>query len=182
MTEIQKTLAVPASPIGTEGEWEAIETALCIELPEDYKQFISQYGTGTIGYVFEVLNLLENTDVIWNEIKFVRDQNEAVFAEAKNVAELMGRKPRDVTKPLPFQFFPEKGGLLPWARASDGWTFWWFTNGRPCDWKIVSTFNATEDYKVFNSISTVDFLVALLSSKFDINLGLSPVFVAKSKN
>lgn len=179
LTAIRKILSPPSQPVDAVGEWKEVEQELGIELPEDYKQLVSCYGTGMIGHILEVFNLLKDRSAIWKQIAFVRDQNETVFNELKSVAQMLGRD-TNVDHPLPYPFFPDNGGLFPWGRAFDGWAFWWLTEGPPRNWKIVSTYNATEKHRVEADISTVDFLASLFKPHSQFEFALEPVFTPTS--
>jgi hypothetical protein len=45
---------------------------------------------------------------------------------------------RDVEQPIPFDFFPTAGGLIPWAGWSTSLMLAWLPSGSPDDWPIVA--------------------------------------------
>src|SRR5262245_34542462 len=63
----------PQRPSGVSGSWDVVEHDLGLKLPDDYKRFVSTYGTGGF-FPFElfVYNLLEER----LDVDFIRSQNE----------------------------------------------------------------------------------------------------------
>jgi hypothetical protein len=47
--KLTKILPPPSQPVEASGDWDEVERTLGTALPDDYKEFISLYGTGFIG-------------------------------------------------------------------------------------------------------------------------------------
>jgi hypothetical protein len=58
VAELRRLVPPPAHPDGADGDWAACERELQLRLPEDYKEFISAYGSGTICGFFRNLEPL----------------------------------------------------------------------------------------------------------------------------
>src|SRR5215216_123968 len=55
LTTLMPPPPTPSEP-PNEGGWQSVEARLGMELPEDYKQFITHYGTGAVDTFLWVLN------------------------------------------------------------------------------------------------------------------------------
>jgi hypothetical protein len=173
---LEAILPAPQEPWCATGDWEAVELQFGTPLPEDYKQFISKYGTGLISYGLRVYNYLENPGRAEKMLGHLRVLQERTQAELVNVAELLGRDSTEVQLSLPFPIYPEPGGLFPWGEADDWWTFYWLRTGSPAEWGTVATYKGIESYDYYPNMSAVTFLVNLFQEHFHQHLRLEPDF------
>ena len=93
-------------------------------LPSDYKAFIARYGAGNVGDFIH----------LWSP--FTDAKRLGLLPESKaHLDVLRGLRHTKIPHPL----YPEKGGLLPWARTDNGDVLMWLTKGRPDQWTVVIT-------------------------------------------
>src|SRR5437763_524789 len=119
--ELRRLVPPPAAPNGADGDWAACERELQLRLPEDYKEFISTYGSGTLCRLFEISSpfsspLLWKTGVRW-----------------AGIYDCFGEIPRV----LPYPRYPAVPGLLPWATYGDVNVLSWYTAGETHEWRVV---------------------------------------------
>ena len=64
LNALRKVMAPPARPVETTngGGWQFIQVKLGITLPEDYKEFVSTFGTGAVDSFLWVLNPFSKND------------------------------------------------------------------------------------------------------------------------
>ncbi|MFE0644246.1 hypothetical protein ACFW2Y_21940 [Streptomyces sp. NPDC058877] len=109
-------------------DWARVESELGTGLPSDYKDFVYWFGPGNFSDYFTVsVPGVENSNV---------DFMSNVRAEwnAYNV-----RNGVDDLPPVPFQFFPQPGGWLPFLVTVEGCAVFWVTEGDDPDrWTIGS--------------------------------------------
>src|SRR5689334_2590115 len=112
LEELIALLPPPASPVGAHGDWAAVEANLGLRLAEDYKQFISRYGAGTISGMIVVGN------------PFVQPVSPRKFWE--NWVDIY----RDIAAygtDVPFELYPACPGLLPCGDYADFNIINWLT-------------------------------------------------------
>lgn len=117
----------PSKPIENDnlGEWDKVETALKIELPKDYKDYINIFGTGCIANLIWVFNPFSKNPHLNLQIQ-IKEQLEAIAVLQEQFNEN-----------CPYKIYPEKGGLLPWGLTDNGDVMFWLTDGEPDFWKTV---------------------------------------------
>ncbi|MEW4454582.1 SMI1/KNR4 family protein [Bremerella sp. JC817] len=78
LKSFSKLVVPPSEPMYTNEDWQQVERSLGIELPKDYKQFISVYGSGTLQSFLHILNYSDPripaqqiTDTIFSQLKSV---------------------------------------------------------------------------------------------------------------
>ncbi len=54
LDELLTVLPPPKRPLHNRGDWAAVEAAIGLRLPADYKAFIAAYGRGTINNCLEI--------------------------------------------------------------------------------------------------------------------------------
>jgi hypothetical protein len=100
-----KFLPLPDDPFekGIANEWLNVETAIGISLPNDYKEFINHYGSGSVCDFLYVFNPF--SDNIFLNLKLqITERLDALRQLRKEDSE-------NISHPL----FPEPKGLLPWG-------------------------------------------------------------------
>lgn len=132
-----RILHSPLNPNEAEGSWQDAEATLRTKLPNDFKEFIRAYGTGTISNFLSVLNPF-STRPTFNLIEQSRVQIDAL-RELRD----------DFGETIPFELYPSKGGLLPAAISDNGDVVYWLANGDPSEWTIVVNESRSPDYQEF---------------------------------
>ncbi len=111
--------AVPPPPdpceAGTSEGFDQVEARLAIRLPEDYKQLITAFGTGSWKEFIWVLNPFSA-----NTFLNLFDQ---ATRQLDSEREIRRKRPNE----LPFPLHPESGGLLPWGLTDNGDRLYWLT-------------------------------------------------------
>lgn len=142
-------------------DWDVVENELGVRLPPAYKALCDAYGDSSIGGEFRLLAPQAKRKparfpaVALAESASLREQREEDLQDP------------DFT-PTPdlreWRFFPELGGLLPWAR--DGGLFFFFETdpaAEPDAWPIVAP--DPGDFAVFPDTDAVAFLARLLKER-----------------
>ncbi len=106
-------------------DWNLIEQHLGTNLPQDYKVFINQYGTGCIG------------DFIWVFNPFSENRNLNLLEQLKIQFEAAKVLADEFDETWPYPLFPNPGGLLPWGTTENGDVLFWITKGEPERWHVV---------------------------------------------
>lgn len=148
-----KILLVPPNGRKSDNEvnWKEVEDKFGIAVPDDFKEIISVYGTGSIDRFIWILNPESKND----NLNFDKAE---YFLSSYSVMK------QDYPKNYPRPQFPAEGSFFPWAVTDNGETFVWIVEGAPNDWKIAIQGVDQETEEVYE-MSTIEFLVALLSKK-----------------
>lgn len=137
----------PMNPIGSHGDWAAVESDLGLLLPEDYKQFISRYGAGTISGLIVVGN------------PFVQPVTPRKFWQ--NWVDIY----RDIaaygTKIL-YDLYPDCPGLLPCGDYADFDIINWLTGKDANDSELIY-YSRSEGFFNLGRTTLTQFLVQLLT-------------------
>lgn len=149
IASLSRTMPPPAHPHETSGSWEEIEHLLKKTLPEDYKAFISAYGSGTIGHFISVLN------------PFSTRPGLNLLEQTKLQLEALSILHSDFGEPQPYPLHPDPQGLLPVAITDNGDVVHWLTGNSPAGWSIVVNEARSPDYEAFDCNLTT-FLDGLL--------------------
>jgi hypothetical protein len=102
VAELRCLVPPPAHPDGADGDWTACERELQLRLPDDYKEFISAYGSGTLCRSFEILSPFDSPQR-W------RTTVRGWWVNWARIYDCWGEFPRD----LPYPPYPAVPGLLP---------------------------------------------------------------------
>lgn len=158
LSELGKLMNPPALPLEADVEWGAVEAALSATLPQDYKDFIGMYGSGSINGFLTILNPAASDDH-----RNLFKQLEVSRADADRVSEyfstLVAGGP-----PLLYGLYPERGGFLPWGRAGNGrWCDWMTSDDPPDTW--FAAVRVENGYTSYNA-PFAEFLVGLLTDCF----------------
>ncbi|MGW3630362.1 SMI1/KNR4 family protein [Streptomyces sp. NPDC005122] len=138
----------PSQPLWANGDWNEVESALGLQLPTDFKQLIGAYGAHHFAGFLTPLTPFGGRDLLVGPAKRLLDQ-ERGFRDSS---------PED----CPYPFYPEPGGLLPWARTDNGDTVCWLTDGKPAAWTVVC-WNPRGWYYDAHPVGAVEFLAGWLS-------------------
>ncbi|SIN91516.1 SMI1-KNR4 cell-wall [Singulisphaera sp. GP187] len=118
----------PACPVnaGSPEQWDEVEAQLGTVLPGDYKWLINTYGSGDFCDLLGVLN------------PFSSSESGNLLSQVDPILEHYREGPGfQIAVKRPFPAYPERGGLLPVARDSNGDDLFWLTRGEPDDWTLV---------------------------------------------
>ncbi len=118
----------PPEPVeaGRAEEWPAVEAALGTALPDDYKRFTEQYGSGKFDDFLYLFNPFAPAGQDGN-LLYEKDAVLAAYTETR--AKFPDR--------LPWPPFPEAGGVLPLGRSDNGDELYWVTDPVPADWTVA---------------------------------------------
>src|SRR5678816_1727154 len=110
LQELIKIVPPPRSPVnsGTSAAWSEIEAHLGIVLPNDYREFVTSYGSGEFtGAYIEVYSPFSgNYEALVDlTIRLKNDSSVPVYDQDSGSS---------------FAFFPELPGLYPWGRDDQG--------------------------------------------------------------
>ena len=145
----------PTSPenIGDNNLWDSVEKRIGIVLPDDYKEFISIYGTGYIGDFIRVFNPFCEYPSL-NLEKQINDQLGAL----RQIKDDFGESES------PYPLFPESNGLLPWGITDNGDVLYWLTRGSSDQWHSVVNESRGPYFEEFQD-SMVTFLIKLIQGE-----------------
>ncbi len=112
---------------GAPDAWVAVEEQLGFVLPQDYKNFISVYGTGCIADFLVVMS------------PFDPAPGSNLLHDSNSTLELFRTaRARDRIE-CPYPVYPEPDGLFPWGKDDQAQTLFWQQVGLPNAWPIVIT-------------------------------------------
>lgn len=164
LTELQVLVPPPDSPVfaGTWDQWNEVEQWIGTALPQDYKQLINLYGSGSFGGRVCLLNPFIKTSSPWSHFSLFRG------LKSLSIIEPFQRESPDTCQPFPV--YPALGGLLPWGVfCSDSAMQCWRTQGKPDAWPtIVLDSDWSEEYLEYTTSAT-RFLVGWLTGKIVIS-------------
>ena len=133
-------------------QWTQFEIEINTRLPEDFKNFISIYGSGIIDNFIWILNpFSKNKNLNYEKIVYFQ----------KSYHTLQKEFPKEYNRPL----FPQKGSFLPWAVTDNGETFFWVVNDDPNSW-IVGIHSVDQGDEEIYELGCVEFLLGLLRRDF----------------
>lgn len=140
-----------------ENDWQAIEGAIGLQLPEDYKLLVDLLPDGWFRAFVRVLRPGKSSDGL---IEFLD-------SDTSNRLEDMRQRRADEQGVFPYPIYPEPGGLLPWGSAIRGALFFWLTGpADPGDWPVI-TASAEWDYWDRFDGMVCEFLVQVAAGRYD---------------
>jgi hypothetical protein len=148
LDELLTVLPPPKRPLHNQGDWVAVEAAIGLRLPEDYKAFITAYGRGTINNCLEI-------ESPFGTKPNVRDWwvNWAAFYECVTEYE-----------PLPYPVYPQPGGLLPFGTLGDVNILNWHTVGESESWPFVY-YDRAEGFFEIKGLTAVEFVLEAVTRR-----------------
>ena len=176
LAELKKIIPPPKMPWCSKGDWGNIQTEWEISLPNNYKQFIEVYGTGSLAREIAIYNFLDPDDLV-----IVQD----TLSRLCEARQLMDE--RDITfennhRSFPFPIYPESGGILPWAYGADGWDFLWLTESNSNNWSILISYKNFENYFQYHDTSVPQILIMLFSNPPNEVLQIDSTFIPKKQS
>ncbi len=148
LDELLTVLPPPKRPLHNNGDWAAVEAAIGLRLPPDYKAFIAAYGRGTINGCLEIESPFgpkPDVRTWW--------VNWATFYD--DVAEF---------EPVPYPVYPQPGGLLPFGTLGDVDLLNWCTAGVAEQWPFVY-YDRTEGFIEVKGLTAVEFLLEAVTQR-----------------
>lgn len=180
LEKITKLIPVPEFPVctGDSQQYKQVIEQLGIELPQDYFMLISKYGLGifldcitiynpyTDNKYYNLFNAINTERAIYNDSKafFEFDKNNQhpkIVEFNKKQMKLSGASGVG----YPFNFYPEKNGLIPCGTWDSAYMFYWNTASNP--WSII-VYGEDEFYFEYDMCIT-EFLFKLFTN--DISIG-----------
>lgn len=129
IAKLTKLVPPPNKPIssGTGQDWAKVEKEIGTRLPQDYKDFIAAYGSGSFAQFYTVFNPFA-------ESKWVR------LADRVNDApERLQDIHDDEPDFLPYDIFPKSPGILNWGNDGNGNDYFWLIEGDDPDaWPVIA--------------------------------------------
>jgi len=150
LRELIKVMPAPKLPteVGSEEELRLVERELGVKFPQDYREFVHAYGSGSIEDFIRVLNPFSASD----RLGFV--------PRAKKLCDILrGLREMDI---VPYPVYPDKGGLLPWGWDDNGNNLFWLASGKPDKWSTVLGAGRGHKWERFNYPMTT-FLAKVLT-------------------
>jgi uncharacterized protein (TIGR02996 family) len=148
LDELRRVLPPPRRPLHAGGDWGAVEAAIGLRLPTDYKAFIDTYGSGTIGPLEFVSPLGVGADVRrwWaNWAGFYPDIAEYGIE-------------------IPYPVFPQPGRLLPFGTLGTVDLLNWLTVGEPNSWPFVY-YDRDEGFFEVKGLTAVEFILEAVTQR-----------------
>ncbi|MDP8099278.1 SMI1/KNR4 family protein [Pasteurella atlantica] len=142
MNKLIKILPIPNNPV------ENIKMDININLPNDYIEFISIYGSGQIDFFLSIFNYASKNDFTPRDL--ILDDLQSIKIEQPDYCN--------------FNVYPEKNGLYPFGQTDNGDYLLWKTAGNINDWtvSIIECRSLEAQHTPYNF---VDFLYLLLSKE-----------------
>jgi hypothetical protein len=142
---------------GRDEDWSKIEARLGTTLPDDFKKFISQFGTGRLGNFIYVLSPFASNEFVnlFNQTHERLDANREIR--------------KDFPEAVPFSLYPEQNGVLPWAFTDNGDVLCWLTKGKPNEWIVVVQESRLAEWEQFSE-SMSGFLTKLFTGNLSSNI------------
>lgn len=148
--DLVRLVPPPADPVDAAGDWGRVEAALERELPADFKALVGRYGQGQF------------TDFITPLTPFGTPA--PLIPTARRLLEQESRFRDSFPEQCPYPFYPEPGGLLPWAGTDNGDRLCWLTAGEPDSWTVVA-WNPRGSYYSAHEQGAVAFLYGWLTGR-----------------
>lgn len=162
ISELVELVPPPGRPFhsGSSEDWSAAEEAAGFRFPSDFKDFVRTYGTGIFGDYLYVNNPFKGL-LPWAKSRI---RSITPYIERENeYRRSMG------CDPLPYTFYPQKGGLLPIGQEDNGnYVIHWRMDGDPDEWPIVVLFyhpGQFEDWEFQGPLTS--FLASVFRSEFE---------------
>jgi hypothetical protein len=140
---------------GSPKAWEKIDQRLGLTLPQDYKDIIDHYGTGTFNNFITLYNPFAENESL-NLFHALETHH-----RASQMAQHMIDSPW--TALHPFELYPAHQGLLPWGMATSfEKIFFWQIKGAPKNWNTIFYNLRNGEYEVWK-IPCADFLEGIFT-------------------
>ncbi|WP_041741179.1 SMI1/KNR4 family protein [Collimonas fungivorans] len=152
--ELTAMLQPPEFPIEAPppGGWLEVERRLKTALPQDYKDYVEIFGSGTVSNFLWILN------------PFSANPNLNLEQQLKTQTDVL-KDLRNYGEDVPYRCFPQAGGIFPFALSDNGDVLHWLTNGLPAERTVVVNEARGPEWQHFD-LSMADFVTGVLAKKF----------------
>lgn len=124
--DLKEAMPPPSGGVGGEPRWEAVEAALGLPIPRDFKLLVEAYGDGGMGDFIWLLHPASGSPAL-RMVGTVKGMDE-------DYAWLREGHPAD----FPLPSLPEQGSFLPWALTDNGNYLGWIVEGQdPEAWPVA---------------------------------------------
>jgi ribosomal protein L7/L12 len=148
--DLVRLVPPPEAPVDAIGDWERVETDLALKLPSDFKMLIQRYGFGQFASFIILLSPFGPHAMLFYEARRLQEDNRPFLETHPDLRS--------------YAFYPEPGGLLPWARTDNGERLCWLTEGRPDTWTTVIWNPRAWDFEA-HAVGAVAFLHGWLTGQ-----------------
>jgi SMI1-KNR4 cell-wall len=148
--DLVRLVPPPEAPVDATGDWEQVETDLGLELPSDFKTLIQRYGRGQFESFITPLMPFGKHAMLIDEARRLQEDDQSFRDEHPEIS--------------PYAFYPDPGGLLPWAGTDNGDRLCWLTEGRPDTWTTVTWNPRAWDYDA-HAVGATAFLHGWLTGR-----------------
>ncbi|MCO1574158.1 SMI1/KNR4 family protein [Crossiella sp. SN42] len=144
---------------GTFQSWQAVEQALAVRLPDDYKRFMANFPSGTFRGLIGINNPIES-EPAWVSFHW------EFFDTLDRVRGWRDHEPERV----PYPIFPESGGVIPWGDTNANHEFFWLPRSEnPDEWSVVFSTADFERWGEYHGTMS-EFVLGLVSGDFHTDL------------
>jgi len=157
LLEIMPRPLLPIEMVDTR-DWEIYELTTGIILPDDYKAYLSVYGTSIIGGIITPYNPFCRR-AAWKPSCTCRHWMRQALG-------IQAAKHTFGEATFPYALYPEPGGVLPWGSTDDGDQLFWLTNGEPNTWTMLINEVRSSHFQTFD-YSMTEFLHAWLEGAIE---------------
>ncbi|AUI60423.1 SMI1/KNR4 family protein [Amycolatopsis sp. BJA-103] len=146
--------------IETARDWEFVERELGTSLPDDYKQLLSRFPSGSY------------RNAIWvrNPIDARVDLSDYIENDVRSVIDVIGDEEMTYLDDADYRLFPEREGLLPWGDDLQGGMFCWVTGRSEPDHWPVAYYNQDLDKWKETSKPMVEIILEVLVNNGENNI------------
>jgi hypothetical protein len=157
ISHIKTMLPVPEITFeNTFGDWRYLFQEYGTPFPDAYVEFVSSYGTGSIGDFLWVLNpFSKNSNLNSNQIKYLQDAYQTLKED------------------FPEYYPRNREDFIPWAVTDNGDSLiWLITPNNPNEWKVsIQAGDPTQEEAT--NLTTLEFLEALVNN--ELNSSILPI-------
>lgn len=144
-----EVLSPPDQPLyASELDWQSVERRYGFSVPNDFREFVSLYGSGIVDGFLWVLN------------PFCVNPN-VNFETSLYLIESYSQMKSDFPEDYPRPDFPNEGSFFPWAITDNGETISWILHGQPNEWPVSVQSVDQADEEAY-ACGAVDFLQRIL--------------------
>lgn len=150
---LKDILAIPKNiyNINNYKEWSKFEEKLGIVLPNDYKYFITTYGTVSIN------------NFIWFLTPFSKDENINYLKKMNIMLQSYSISKKIFPEYFIHNIYPEKDGILPWGYTENGDELYWKTSEKD-NWEIVIYESRSSNFCIYKMEFT-EFIYKLITKE-----------------
>lgn len=139
--------------------WQAVEQALAVRLPDDYKRFMATFPSGKFRGLVGVNNPIES-EPAWVSFHW------EFFDTLDRAKGWRDYEPERV----PYPIFPEPGGVIPWGDTDENHEFFWLPRSEnPDEWSVVFSTADFERWGEYHGTMS-EFVLGLVSGDFRTDL------------